>query len=105
MRDRGKKLLNALRSPIGRKIVTGITGLGLTLFVLGHMSGNLSYFSSDPQAYNKYAHFLTGLGFLFYAIEIGLLAFFIILAQRPLRALPSSPPAGGGGGLPAVNSH
>jgi len=77
MRDRGKKLLNALRSPIGRKIVTGITGLGLTLFVLGHMSGNLSYFSSDPQAYNKYSDFLTGLGALFYAVELGLLAFFI----------------------------
>ncbi len=77
MRERGNQLLHALRSPIGKKIVTGITGLGLALFVLVHMSGNLSYFSSDPQAYNKYAEFLTGLGPLFYAIELGLLAFFV----------------------------
>ncbi|MDX1545399.1 MAG: succinate dehydrogenase cytochrome b subunit [Rhodothermales bacterium] len=78
--SRVQKLLAAFRSPIGRKLWTGITGLGLTLFVLAHMSGNLSYFSSDPQAYNKYAEFLTGLGPLFYAIELGLLAFFVIHA-------------------------
>ena len=78
MSDRGKKLLAAFQSPIGKKIITGITGLGLTIFVLIHMTGNLSYFSSDAQAYNKYSHFLThGLGALFYLIEIGLLAFFV----------------------------
>jgi len=77
MDKQGFKLLNLYRSPIGKKIVTGITGLGLTLFVLMHMTGNLSYFSSDPNAYNAYAHFLTGLGPLFYAVELGLLAFFI----------------------------
>ncbi len=76
MRKRANKLLAALGSSIGKKVVTGITGLGLTLFVLVHMSGNLSYFSSDPNAYNSYAHFLTSLGALFYAVEIGLLAFF-----------------------------
>jgi len=78
MSDRGKKLLAAFQSPIGKKIITGITGLGLTIFVLVHMTGNLSYFSSDPQAYNAYSHFLTqGIGALIYVIEIGLLAFFV----------------------------
>jgi succinate dehydrogenase / fumarate reductase cytochrome b subunit len=78
MSDRRKKLLAAFQSPIGKKITTGITGLGLTIFVIIHMTGNLSYFSSDAQAYNKYSHFLTeGLGALFYLIEIGLLAFFV----------------------------
>ena len=78
--SRVKKLLAAFRSPIGRKLWTGITGLGLTIFVIAHMSGNLSYFSSDPQAYNKYAEFLASFGVLFYAIEIGLLAFFVFHA-------------------------
>lgn len=66
------------RSPIGKKVLTGITGLGLTVFVLIHMIGNLSYFSSDPNAYNAYSDFLTGLGPLFYLIELGLLAFFAV---------------------------
>ncbi|MFT5142222.1 MAG: succinate dehydrogenase / fumarate reductase cytochrome b subunit [Rhodothermales bacterium] len=62
-------------SPIGRKLITGITGLGLVAFVLLHMVGNLALFQSD-QAYNEYSHFLTGMGPLFYAVEFGLLAFF-----------------------------
>lgn len=63
-------------SPIGKKVSTGITGLGLTFFVLVHMSGNLSYFSGDD-AYNAYAHFLLNMGPLLYVIELGLLAFFV----------------------------
>lgn len=62
-------------SPIGKKILTGITGLGLTVFVLGHMLGNLSFFSPDEQAYNAYGHKLVSLGPLLWAVEIGLLLF------------------------------
>jgi succinate dehydrogenase / fumarate reductase cytochrome b subunit len=72
---RGPKAV--LGSPVGKKVITGITGLGLTVFVLMHMVGNLAYFSPDPNAYNKYGHFLNSLGLLFYAIELGLLAFFV----------------------------
>ena len=79
MSDTVNKIAAAFRSPIGKKILTGITGLGLTLFVLVHMTGNLSYFSG-PGDYNLYSEFLIGLGPLFYAIEIGLLAFFVIHA-------------------------
>ena len=63
-------------SQVGKKLLTGITGLGLTLFVLGHMAGNLSYFAGH-EAYNAYAHKLMSLGPLFYFIELGLLAFFV----------------------------
>jgi len=52
---------NALQSPVGKKLITGITGLGLLIFVLMHMIGNLSMFSGDA-AYNEYSHFLIGLG-------------------------------------------
>ena len=65
-----------LKSPIGRKLITGITGLALVFFVLMHMIGNLSMFSGDD-AYNEYAHFLASLGPLLYTVEVGLLVFFL----------------------------
>lgn len=63
-------------SQVGKKILTGVTGIGLTLFVLLHMIGNLSYFTGND-AYNAYAHFLLSLGPLLYLAELGLLAFFV----------------------------
>ena len=74
----GRNLKALFSSPIGRKFLTGVTGLGLTLFVIAHMLGNLSYFSSNPNAYNAYSDTLVGLGALLYAIELGLLAFVLI---------------------------
>ena len=56
--------------------MTGITGLGLTLFVIVHMAGNLSYFAGN-EAYNAYAHKLLSLGPILYIAELGLLAFFV----------------------------
>ncbi|MEM6647659.1 MAG: succinate dehydrogenase cytochrome b subunit [Bacteroidota bacterium] len=71
------KIVALYASPIGKKYVTGITGLSLVLFTLVHMSGNLAYFSSDPTAYNAYTKFLHDLGPLLYLAEMGLLAFFL----------------------------
>ncbi len=69
-------------SPVLKKVTTGLTGIFLTLFVLVHMTGNLAYFADDTgEAYNAYSHFLTHeLGALFYLIEIGLLAIFLLHA-------------------------
>ena len=67
-------LIYFLQKTVGQKIVVGLTGLGLCLFVLVHMLGNL-FILSGPSAYNKYAHSLHE----FPAIElfeIGLLIFF-----------------------------
>ena len=50
--------------------------MGLTLFVLVHMAGNLSYFAGHD-AYNAYADKLMSLGPLLYVVELGLLAFFV----------------------------
>lgn len=69
-----------LRHPILRKVITGVTGIGLTLFVIVHMLGNLQFFSPDPNAYNRYTHTLESLGPLLYAVEIGLVVFFIFHA-------------------------
>ena len=67
------KLINFYTSPIGKKIITGITGLGLSLFVLVHMVGNLTLFSGT-QAYNQLAHFIDRTGILLYGVEFILLA-------------------------------
>ena len=63
-------------STIGRKQVVGLMGLGLSLFVLGHMMGNLLIFVS-PQVYNQYGHALVSNKFIYF-IEAGLLGVFLI---------------------------
>ena len=77
MSQTGKKLLAAFRSSIGRKLLTGVTGLALVGFLLEHLYSNLLYFSSDPNAYNENAHFLISLD-LVYVLEVGLLTFFVV---------------------------
>ena len=66
----------ALSSQVGRKIMTGITGIGLILFLVGHLAGNLAIFGSKD-AFNIYAKTLENLGPLLYLIEAGLAFFFI----------------------------
>ena len=76
------KLIGFYNSPIGRKIITGLTGLGLSLFVLVHMIDNLTLFASSA-AYNQLAHFINSLGILLYIIEftlLGLVIFHIAIA-------------------------
>ncbi len=68
---------SAVTSPIGRKLLTGVTGLVWVLFVILHMVGNLGYFAST-EAYNLYSDFLIGTGPLLYAIEFLLAATLLI---------------------------
>ena len=72
-----------LCSTIGRKQLIGVTGLGLSLFLLVHMAGNMLILAG-PEAYNKYAHALITNPFLPIA-QGGLIAMFfghLILAIR-----------------------
>ena len=62
-------------SSIGRKYLMGISGLGLIIFVLVHMLGNLLIFVG-PKAYNLYAHQLEQGWIVIF--EIGLAALFIL---------------------------
>lgn len=79
-------LLTAFQNSVGRKLLTGITGLALTLFLIAHLSANLTLFSVDfinynaDNAFNRYALFLHDLGWLLYVVEVGLLAIFLIHA-------------------------
>ena len=48
-----------LNSSVGRKIVMAVTGIVLSLFVLGHMAGNLQAFlPNGPAALDHYGAFL-----------------------------------------------
>ncbi|MEQ9264739.1 MAG: succinate dehydrogenase cytochrome b subunit [Balneolaceae bacterium] len=66
----------ALSSQVGRKIMTGITGIGLMLFLIGHLLGNFAIFGSKD-AFNIYTRTLESLGPLLYLIEAGLAFFFL----------------------------
>ncbi|MCH8495041.1 MAG: succinate dehydrogenase cytochrome b subunit [Balneolales bacterium] len=77
-------LLTAFQNSVGRKILTGVTGIALTGFLIVHLAGNLTLFTIDysnaDNAFNRYAHFLHELGLLLIVAEIGLLAIFLIHA-------------------------
>jgi succinate dehydrogenase cytochrome b subunit len=79
-------------SSVATKILIGITGVALVLYLLIHIAGNMVVFFG-PAAYNKYAYVLEG-NPLLPIIEIGLLLVFLIhifktvrmyLANRSLR--------------------
>ncbi|HHP7231588.1 MAG TPA: succinate dehydrogenase cytochrome b subunit [Xenococcaceae cyanobacterium] len=73
------KISNFYHSPIGKKLITGITGLGLTIFVIFHATGNLLLLI-NPEAYNQLAHFIDNLGILLYLVELVLLVAVIFHA-------------------------
>lgn len=66
------KLLSALTSQVGRKLLTGITGVLLVLFVISHLSGNLALLRSDPAPFNQYTQTLHSFGLLLIIVEVGL---------------------------------
>ncbi|MDO9171922.1 MAG: succinate dehydrogenase cytochrome b subunit [bacterium] len=66
-------------SSVGKKMITGLTGLMLVGFVAVHLLGNLTLFIPDRgHAFNAYAYFLEHAvhGWLILAFEAGLLAVF-----------------------------
>lgn len=65
-----------ITSNIGRKQLIGISGLGLSLFVLSHMLGNMLILVG-PKIYNNYSHALIS-NPLIYVAEAGLIAIFVM---------------------------
>ncbi len=65
-------------SSVGKKVITGITGLALIGFVIVHLLGNLTLFIGAG-AFNEYAHFLETAvhGWLIYVFEVGLFLLFV----------------------------
>lgn len=66
-------------STVGKKFLMSITGIALTLFLAGHLVGNMQLLLPDHgHAFNRYAHLLTNLGELLIAVELGLIACFAV---------------------------
>jgi succinate dehydrogenase / fumarate reductase cytochrome b subunit len=77
---------DVLGSSVGKKLVSGFTGLLLSGFVLAHLIGNLLLLVSG-EAFNEYAYFLEhlGHGFAIYAAEAGLIAIFLFHAVSGIQ--------------------
>ncbi len=75
-----------LNSSVGKKFLQAITGLGLFVFVIGHLIGNLLLLLG-ADAFNHYAKFLEelGHGMLVPAADFGLLMFFLVHAVTGFR--------------------
>jgi succinate dehydrogenase / fumarate reductase cytochrome b subunit len=68
-----------LRSSVGKKLLNGLTGVLLLLFIVAHLAGNLTIFVGKD-ALNAYAATTHALGGLLIVIELGLAAVFLIHA-------------------------
>lgn len=62
---------------VARKVALAVTGIGLFLFVCGHLAGNLLLFVG-PRPFNLYSDKLISLGVALYVIEGILLAAFLL---------------------------
>jgi len=87
--------LGFLSSSIGKKYVMGLAGAGWTLFVLGHMAGNLLIFAG-PEAFNSYGHAIVSNKPLLYGSEAFLVlclvthvVFGVLLTLQNKKAKPS----------------
>lgn len=63
-------------SSVGTKLLIGLTGLGLFLYLILHLAGNALIFAG-PEIFNEYSHILISNPLLI-PIEIGLLAIFVL---------------------------
>ncbi|NNE92496.1 MAG: succinate dehydrogenase cytochrome b subunit [Verrucomicrobiales bacterium] len=79
MNPLAKALAQFWKSSIGKKIVVGVTGAMLVLFLLGHLAGNLLIFQGREDL-NEYAEFLHEMlhGWGVWIARIGLLAAFVL---------------------------
>lgn len=73
-----------LTSSIGKKTFMALTGLSLVGFLVVHLAGNLTLYSSN-EAFNEYAHKLESLGLLLNLAEVGLLGLFVVHIGIALR--------------------
>jgi succinate dehydrogenase / fumarate reductase cytochrome b subunit len=75
-------------SSIGSKLLIALTGLGLFIFLIGHLTGNLLFIVS-PDAFNQYGHTMVN-NPLIYAIEFGLAAIFLLHIVQTIRLYAGS---------------
>lgn len=64
-------------SSTGKKFFMAITGLAWIIFLIEHLSGNLLLYSTNPDPFNKYSHFLISFGWLLIVAELILLTLLL----------------------------
>lgn len=69
---------------VGQKIVIGLTGFALFLYLVIHIAGNLIVFLG-PEAFNRYAYVMEYGNPLLPVIELGLLAIVLIHIYKTVR--------------------
>ncbi len=72
------RLTQLIRSSLGYKYLTGLSGLGLGLFVIAHLLGNLTLFQKEGTAFNAYAEKLQALGPVLILMELGIVAVVVL---------------------------
>ena len=75
--------LRVFDSSVGTKILIGLTGLALALYLVVHIAGNLIVFLG-PEIFNEYSHTLLS-NPLIPIIEIVLLAIFLVHIYKTVR--------------------
>ncbi len=63
-------------SSVGTKLLIGLTGIGLFVYMILHLAGNVLIFAG-PDTFNAYSHMLISNPLLL-PVEIGLLAIFLL---------------------------
>jgi succinate dehydrogenase / fumarate reductase cytochrome b subunit len=71
-------------SAVGKKTLSAVTGIMLTIFLIGHLAGNLLIMRGKGEAFNLYANALNSLPFLL-AVEFLLMLVFGYHAYMGLR--------------------
>jgi succinate dehydrogenase / fumarate reductase cytochrome b subunit len=75
--------LRAFDSSVATKILIGVTGLALFIYLIIHVAGNLLIFFG-PAFFNRYAYTLEG-NPLLPIVEIGLLLIFLVHIYKTIR--------------------
>jgi succinate dehydrogenase / fumarate reductase cytochrome b subunit len=70
-------------SSVGTKLLIGLTGFGLFVYLILHLAGNALIFAG-PEIFNEYSHRLIS-NPLLVPIELGLLAIFVIHIYKTIR--------------------
>lgn len=70
-------------SSVGTKVLIGLTGLALFVYMLLHLAGNLLIFAG-PDTFNEYSHALISNPLLL-PVEVGLLAIFLVHVYKTVR--------------------
>ena len=79
-----KLLTRIWQSSLGKKYIMALSGVGMFLFVTGHMLGNLQLFLG-PEALNRYAHFLQSNQELLWPVRLSMLALVGLHVWSALR--------------------